>query len=126
MWDRGGVAFLDPDLLKQQIESGLSYYSMEEEFDRFVAFFATAGYSYNGTYVFNATGRYDGSNRLGKSRSARWLPTWNISGAWHVSNEAFMESLEKISRLTLRATYGLTASMGPSSNSRAVLYNEVT
>ena len=125
-WDRGGVAFLDPDLLKQQIESGLSYYSMEEEFDRFVAFFATAGYSYNGTYVFNATGRYDGSNRLGKSRSARWLPTWNISGAWHVSNEAFMESLEKISRLTLRATYGLTASMGPSSNSRAVLYNEVT
>lgn len=26
----------------------------------------------------------------------------------------------------MRATYGLTASMGPSSNSRAVLYNEVT
>lgn len=125
-WERGGVPFLDPDLLKQQIEAGVPYYSMGEEYDRFVAFFGTAGYSYNGTYIFNATGRYDGSNRLGKSRSARWLPTWNVSGAWHISNERFMQDLEKISRLTLRATYGLTASMGPSSNSRAVLYNEVT
>lgn len=71
------------------------------------------------------TGRYDGSNKLGKSRSARWLPTWNVSGAWHVTNEKFMEPVETISRLTLRATYGLTASMGPSSNSIAVLYNDV-
>ena len=31
-WERGGVPFLDPDLLKQQIEAGVSYYGMEEEF----------------------------------------------------------------------------------------------
>ena len=124
-WDRGGVPFLDPDLLKQQIENGVDYYGMEEEYDRFAAFFGTVGYSYNGTYIFNVTGRYDGSNKLGKSRSARWLPTWNVSGAWHVTNEKFMEPVETISRLTLRATYGLTASMGPSSNSIAVLYNDV-
>ena len=31
----------------------------------------------------NGTVRYEGSNKLGKSRSARWLPTWNISGAWN-------------------------------------------
>ena len=115
-WDRGGVPFLDPDLLKQQIENGVDYYGMEEEYDRFAAFFGTVGYSYNGTYIFNVTGRYDGSNKLGKSRSARWLPTWNVSGAWHVTNEKFMGPVETISRLTLRATYGLTASMGPSSN----------
>lgn len=124
-WDRGGVPFLDPDLLKQQIENGVDYYGMEEEYDRFAAFFGTVGYSYNGTYIFNVTGRYDGSNKLGKSRSARWLPTWNVSGAWHVTNEKFMGPVETISRLTLRATYGLTASMGPSSNSIAVLYNDV-
>lgn len=126
-WDRGGVPFLDPDFFKQMIEGSNSYYDMSEEYDRFVAFFGTAGYSYKGTYIFNATARYDGSNKLGKSRSARWLPTWNVSGAWHISNEAFMEPIEKIiPRLTLRGTYGLTASMGPSSNSIALLYNDVT
>lgn len=125
-WDRGGSVFLDPNLIKQQVEGGNYYYSMDEEYDRFVAFFGTAGYSYNGTYILNVTGRYDGSNKLGKARSARWLPTWNVSGAWHISNEHFMEPVKAISRLTLRATYGLTASMGPSTNSRVVLYNEVT
>lgn len=125
-WDRGGVPFIDYRIIKQQIENGVNFYGMDENYDRFVAFFATAGYSYNDLYVFNLTGRYDGSNKLGKSRSARWLPTWNVSGAWHIYNEKFMQSVEKISRLTLRATYGLTASMGSSSNSLPVYYNDAT
>lgn len=125
-WDRGGTPFIDYRVLKQQIENGVDFYGMSEKYDRFVAFFATAGYSYNDLYVFNVTGRYDGSNKLGKSRSARWLPTWNVSGAWHVYNEKFMQPIEQISRLTLRATYGLTASMGSSSNSLPVYYNETT
>ena len=98
---------------------------MEEEFDRFVAFFATAGYSYNGTYVFNATGRYDGSNRLGKSRSARWLPTWNVSAKWNISNEHFMESTEWIDQLSLRGSYDLTASMNSSASASAKFVNEI-
>lgn len=125
-WERGGVPFLDYRLLKQQIENGTGYYGMEEEYDRFSAYFGTLGYSYNGRYIFNATGRYDGSNKLGKSRSARWLPTWNISGAWNASKENFLIDNPVISQLLFRATYGLTASMGPSSNALPVYYNKIT
>lgn len=125
-WDRGGVPYIDADYFKKQLQSGQNYYGMGEFHDRFVAFFATGSYSYQGRYTFNGTFRYDGSNRLGKSRSARWLPTWNVSGSWNVKEEKFMEKVDFLSHLVVRGTYGLTASMGPATNSTLVLLNAVT
>lgn len=67
----------------------------------------------------NLTGRYEGTNKLGRSRSARWLPTWNVSGAWNAHEETFFKKwMERtngaLSHLTLRASYSLTADRGPS------------
>ncbi|TAJ13964.1 SusC/RagA family TonB-linked outer membrane protein [Marinilabiliaceae bacterium JC017] len=124
-WDRGGVPFIDYRFLKQQIQGGYNYYGMGEFYDRFLAYFGTASYSYMGKYTVNGTYRYDGSNRLGKARSARWLPTWNVSGSWNAHGEEFLKNSNVISHLTLRATYGLTASMGAANNSTLVLMNMV-
>ncbi|MFV0483128.1 MAG: SusC/RagA family TonB-linked outer membrane protein [Bacteroidales bacterium] len=125
-WNKGGVPFVDYRIIKQMIEGGFQYYGMNRNYDRFAAFFGTGGYSFDERYTINLTARYDGSNRLGKSRAARWLPTWNISGAWHILNEGFMESQDFFSTLNLRATYGLTASMGPASNAAVVYMNEIS
>lgn len=126
-YDRGGVPYIDPNFFKKQIQKGTSYYSMGEFYDRYVAFFATGSYSYLGRYTLNGTIRYDGSNQLGQSSSARWLPTWNVSAGWNVTSEKFMEPyLKTISNLSFRSTYGLTASMGPSNNSTLVLMNKLT
>jgi TonB-linked SusC/RagA family outer membrane protein len=125
-WERGGVPYIDPDFFRHQLQNGKSYYGMGEFRDRFAAFFATASYSYLGKYTVNGTFRYDGSNRLGKSTSARWLPTWNVSGSWNAHEEDFLKSSQAISHLTFRATYGLTASMGSATNSTLVLMNKVT
>ena len=125
-WDRGGVPFVDYRILRQILEGGFNYYGMGSNYDRFVAFFLNAGYSFDDRYTVNATARYDGSNRMGKSSSARWLPTWNVSGAWNVHNEKFMQDQQVVSMLKLRATYGLTATMGPASNARAIFMNDVT
>ncbi|MCD0487697.1 SusC/RagA family TonB-linked outer membrane protein [Pedobacter sp. MC2016-14] len=122
-YDKGGVAFIDPNIIKQATLNNLNYFSMSNRYDRFSAFMARAAYSYDGRYSFNATGRYDGSNQLGSSATARWLPTWNISGAWNVDEEDFMKRQQIISKLTLRATYGLTASLGSATNSALVLRN---
>ena len=68
------------------------------------------------------TGRYEGSNRLGKSRSARWLPTWNIAGAWNMHEEEFFKDLEPaLSHFTLKASYSLTADVGPSNVSNSLV-----
>jgi TonB-linked SusC/RagA family outer membrane protein len=125
-WNRGGVPYIDYNFIKQQLQGGYPYYGMEEFYDRFAAFFTTASYSYKGKYTINGTYRYDGSNRLGKSTSARWLPTWNVSGSWNVGSEPFMEKQELISHMVVRATHGLTASMGSASNSSLVLRSSIT
>ncbi len=125
-YDKGGVPFIDPNIIKQATLNNLNYYAMNHRYDRFAAFMTRAAYSYDGKYSFNATGRYDGSNQLGSSATARWLPTWNISGAWNLDREDFFqhEGLTKIlNRATIRATYGLTASLGSATNSALVLRN---
>jgi len=125
-YDRGGIPFIDYRFIQQQVQSGFSYYGMQEYRDRFLAYFSTASYSYDRKYTFNGTFRYDGSNLLGKSKSARWLPTWNVSGSWNAHEEDFLADSDVISYLTLRGTYGLTASMGPARNSSLILMNQIS
>lgn len=79
---------------KKGIETGEKYYSMGHTRYRSVATFANATYSYDGRYTLNGTFRYEGTNRMGRSRSARWLPTWNLSAAWNVHEEKFFQSLQ--------------------------------
>ncbi len=125
-WDRGGTPFVDYRIIQQLLLGGDNYYGLSQYYDRFVAFFATGSFSYKGRYTFNLTGRMDGSNRLGRSRDARWLPTWNVSGSWNMLEEEFMKHQDVVSTLSLRATYGLTATMGPADNALAVFRNSTT
>ncbi|MFT3747546.1 MAG: SusC/RagA family TonB-linked outer membrane protein [Agriterribacter sp.] len=123
-YDNGGTATPDFQILKQMIEQNYPYYGMSKEFDRFAAFYFNAQYTYNNKYNFYGTIRYDGSNRLGSSRQARWLPTWSFGGAWNINEEGFLQDVEAVNYLKLRASYGLTASMGPATNSNIVLRNK--
>jgi len=125
-YNKGGVVFTDPNIIKSTNESGFSYFGMEQFRDRFVAAFANAAYSYKGKYTMNGTVRVDGSNRLGQSKSSRYLPTWNLSGKWNAKEEAFLYDVEWLSNLSFRGTYGLTASMGPANNASIVYRNTIT
>ena len=123
-YEMGMLPSYDYQYFKQGNEENTNYYTVEESRSREVAFFATGTYSYKGRYTVNGTIRYEGSNKLGKSRSSRWLPTWNVSGAWNVHEEAFFEDLRPtLSNLTLKASYSLTADRGPANvtNSRVVI-----
>jgi TonB-linked SusC/RagA family outer membrane protein len=122
----GEIPNFDYHFFKQNSEQNANYYSIGNTFDRSAAFFANGTYSYMGKYVLNGTIRYEGTNKLGKSRQSRWLPTWNISGAWNISDEEFMKPLESvISHLNVKASYSLTADRGPGfvTNSSVVIYS---
>ncbi|NDP21785.1 MAG: SusC/RagA family TonB-linked outer membrane protein [Paludibacter sp.] len=123
-YDNGGVPFYDYNVFKQGKEEGADYYSNIGTFTRDVAFFSSATYSYKGKYTINGTGRYEGSNKLGKSPSSRWLPTWNISGAWNAHEEKWFNRIFNpvLSHATLKTSYSLTADRGPSfvTNSQVV------
>jgi TonB-linked SusC/RagA family outer membrane protein len=120
-YDNGGIPFVDYRILKQTIESSFDYYGMTKDFDRFAAFYLNGQYTYDRRYNIYGTVRYDGSNRLGSSPKARWLPTWSFGGSWNVDEESFMQDVSWLDYLKVRASYGLTASLGPATNSSIVL-----
>ncbi len=125
-YDKGGIPFTDYRIIKQMLEGNFNYFGMQEYYDRNVSVFSNAIYSFDDKYIFNGTFRYDGSNRMGQSRKARWLPTWTLSGAWNINEEKFMERFQKLDYFKLRASYGLTASIGSATNSSVVLENTST
>ena len=123
-YEMGMLPAYDYLYFKQGNEENSQYYTVDETRSRSASFFGTATYSYQGKYTVNGTVRYEGTNKLGKSRSARWLPTWNVSAAWNMHEEKFFEKLNPtLSNLTLKASYSLTADRGPASvtNSRVVI-----
>jgi TonB-linked SusC/RagA family outer membrane protein len=125
-YNNGGVPFIDYRILKQTIEANFPYYGMSKYYDRFAAFYFNTQYTYNRKYNLYGTVRYDGSNVLGASKHARWLPTWSFGGAWNVEQEGFMSKMYSINYLKLRASYGITASLGPATNAAVVLKSATT
>ena len=118
----GELASFDYNYFKKLQEGGEQYFSLSNRHDRSVAFFGNATYSYKGRYTVNGTIRYEGTNRLGKSRTARWLPTWNISGSWNIHEEEWMKgAYPALSHLSLKASYSLTGDRGPASVSNSAV-----
>ena len=129
-YNNGRLVTITPDFYKQAKEEGTILSSFARSWTRNLAYFLSGNYSYKGRYTINLTGRYEGSNKLGRSRSARWLPTWNVSGAWNAHEEEFFKRwMQKtngaVSHLSLRASYSLTADRGPSwvTNALPVIYS---
>ena len=122
-YSMGYLGSYDYNYFKQANEENNMYYSLVNSYGREVSFFGTATYSYKGRYVINGTVRYEGSNRLGKNTSARWLPTWNISGAWNAHEEPWFERTFKnvLTHATLKASYSLTGDKPAATNSAVII-----
>ncbi len=125
-YKNGGLVNPNYRYFKKMIEAGDPYFGMGYEYDRFVAGMFRAAYAYKDKYSVNVTTRLDGSNKLGESRVARWLPTWNVSGKWNIDQEEFFNQDNGIvSAIGIRGTYGLVASLGNARNSTAIYYNQI-
>jgi len=118
-YDKGGNPFYDAKVFKQEKEENTPYYSANNFLSRNLAFFSTGTYSYKGRYVLNGTYRYEGTNKLGKTRQSRWLPTWNVSGAWNAHEENWFNDQKIFSHATIKSSFSLTADSGPTSVSNA-------
>ena len=110
---------------KQMKEEGTTTDSFGRSWNRRLAYFANINYSYKGRYALNLTGRYDGSNQLGKARSSRWLPTWNVSGSWNAHEEEFfkkwmMKTNGAFSHATIRLSYSLVGEQTTATNALPV------
>ncbi|MBR4645285.1 MAG: SusC/RagA family TonB-linked outer membrane protein [Bacteroidaceae bacterium] len=114
-FENGGITYTPYLWLKQMNEENTEYFGESYTLTNTLAYYGQVNYNYDQRYTFNGTLRYEGTNRLGKSNQSRWLPTWNVSGSWDVTNEKFMARTKSwLSQLKFRASYSLTADTGPS------------
>ncbi|MBR1576634.1 MAG: SusC/RagA family TonB-linked outer membrane protein [Bacteroidales bacterium] len=121
-YDFGEIANYDWRVFKQGSEENTQYFTITNTSSRSTAFFANGTYSYQGKYTLNGTFRYEGTNGLGKARTARWLPTWNVAGAWNMHEEDWMKSLyPTVTHLSLKASYSLTGDRPSVSNAQVVI-----
>lgn len=121
-YSMGEIANYAYQVFKRGQEENTDYYTLTNNRERSVAFFGNATYSYQGKYNINGTLRYEGTNSLGKSRSSRWLPTWNISGSWNAHEESWFHDFNPTwSHLTLKASYSLTGDRPSVSNAYAII-----
>lgn len=110
LFNKGGLILTDPNFIRFLDSRGENYFDVDDTRNRAWGTFATGAYAYDRKYILNATYRYDGDNRTGKSKTARYLPTWNVSGAWNIHQESFMDNADWVNLLKLKSTYGLSGS----------------
>lgn len=82
----------------------------------YASFFGTASYTYNKKYTVFGSLRYDGSNLFGVNPKYRYLPIWSFAGSWNVYKEDFMDNIDAISDLKLRASYGVQGNIDKSTS----------
>ncbi|WP_219847976.1 SusC/RagA family TonB-linked outer membrane protein [Sphingobacterium gobiense] len=130
-YELGESPFTDYRVFKRGQEENSPYFHVNRNKDndptstryKQAAFFTNLTYAYAGKYILNGTFRYEGANKLGEATSARWMPSFNVSGAWNMHEEKFFEQLmPTLSHLMLKASYSLTGDRGPANvtNSHAV------
>lgn len=92
----------------------------EDDKSRLMGFLMNASYSYRDTYLFDLSGRMDGSSKFGSD--SRWAPFWSTGAGWNIHNEPFAKSWKWLNTLKLRASYGVTGSQAFSPYQALIMY----
>lgn len=79
--------------------------SVTEVLNRYVSFYANAGYQFKRKYLLNLSARTDGANLFGVRTNEKIVPLWSAGLGWELSRESFYK-VNWMSFLKLRATYG--------------------
>ncbi|MFL1894214.1 SusC/RagA family TonB-linked outer membrane protein [Aquimarina sp. 2-A2] len=77
------------------------------------SFFGRANYTYDSRYIFSFTVRADGSSRFGEDNQYGYFPSGSV--AWRINKENFF-TIDEISNLKVRASYGITGNQEIPSN----------
>lgn len=88
------------------LQNGEASMSSSKESSRLIAFFGRVMYNYKEKYLLSVSARYEGSSRFGANNKWGLFPA--VSLGWRIDQENFMDDVEWIDELKLRAGYGVT------------------
>lgn len=81
-----------------------SYFSGSDDEYKTESYLARARYNYDERYFVEGSFRRDGSSRFHPDN--RWGNFFSLGASWNIKREAFMEDINWINNLKLRASYG--------------------
>src|SRR5690606_20359606 len=70
-----------------------------------ISYLGRVNYTLDDKYLFTLTGRVDGSSKFAEGNKYGFFPSGAF--AWRMSKERFMENINSINDLKLRASYGV-------------------
>jgi TonB-linked SusC/RagA family outer membrane protein len=71
-----------------------------------LSYFLRANYKFNDKYLVALSGRYDGSSRFGANHRYGFFPAGSVG--WILTKERFLENVQWLNFLKVKASYGLT------------------
>ncbi|CAA9197290.1 TonB-dependent receptor P3 [Flavobacterium bizetiae] len=116
-----GQSFSSYEIMRSNLSSGALYNSStvetlptgslgstNAEKSTLLSYFARLQYNYKEKYILSASVRRDGSSKFGSDR--QWGVFPSLSLAWRVKQEQFLQKVDWLSDLKLRASGGLNGS----------------
>lgn len=119
-------------VLYRQLNTGFQgYIPYEDNFDgrinRYISYFANAGYTFRQKYLLNASIRSDASNLYGVEANLKRVPLWSAGVGWIISEEDWLTT-QWLDYLKLKASYGFNGNTNPSATAftTAMLFSAST
>ena len=98
-----------------------SYFSGSDDEDKTESYLARVKYNYDNRYFVEGSFRRDGSSRFHKDN--RWGNFYSVGVSWNMKQEAFLQDVDWVDALKLRASYGEVGNnMGVSLYGHMALY----
>jgi len=94
---------------------------------RYASMFANAYYTYLGKYNLSGSVRVDQADLFGVDPKYKNRPLWSAGLGWNASKEEFLNSIDWINLIKVRATYGINGNVDQNSSPylRATRRNDV-
>lgn len=107
-WQANNRNFISDSFSYWNLGAGSNYQNASSNLEDWVmsSFYGRLNYNYKNRYFITATGRYDGSSKFGDNNKWAFFPSGAL--AWNLSQEPFMKSIDWLSNLKLRTSYGET------------------
>ncbi len=101
--------FPDDEQLINQNSASIIENHVSDHFENGLnSLFGRINYVYDSRYMATFTARRDGSTKFGSDNQFGFFPSGAL--AWNVHNESFMNDIESLDKLKLRASWGRTGS----------------
>jgi TonB-linked SusC/RagA family outer membrane protein len=91
----------NPEFANATVYQDLTSYKSEYALE---GYFSRLEYDYMDKYYLSGSFRYDGSSRF--APDVRWGTFWSLGASWRISQENFMQGIDFLDNLKLKASYG--------------------